>query len=70
MDNIWYSPNGEKIACTEKLKVMQQNINELIEYANDAFEDGVLMGIDPNQLRECFSNLMKNLKNPYLNNNK
>lgn len=65
MDKIWYSPNGQKIACTEKIKVMQQNIDELMLLARDSFEDGVLMGIDPEQLRECFADLMKSLNYPY-----
>ena len=65
MHNSWYSPDGEIIACLEKLKVMQQNITELQQLAQDAFEDGILMGIEPNQIRRCFSNLMLNLVNPY-----
>lgn len=65
MDNIWYSPDGEKISCTEKLKVMQQNIDELKQVAQDAFEDAVLMGIDPVQIKQCLSEIMQNLINPY-----
>lgn len=65
MDNKWYSPEGEVIACLEKIKVMQQNITELQQLAQDAFEDGILMGIEPNQIRQSFSNLMLNLVNPY-----
>jgi hypothetical protein len=67
MDKIWYSSDGKIISCTEKIKVMQQNIDELRQLAQDAFEDGVLMGIDPNQLRECFVSLMKKLDNSYPN---
>jgi hypothetical protein len=66
---IWFNSHGEKVACTEKLKVMQQNIEELCTCAQDAFEDGVLMDIDPTQLREYFIDLMKNLTNPYQKNN-
>jgi hypothetical protein len=67
MDKVWYAPDGKKIACTEKLKVMQQNMDELMQFANESFEDGILMGIDPQQLRECFADLMLNLTNPYEN---
>ena len=62
---IWKSPSGEIVACTEKIKVMQQNIDELSQLAQDAFEDGLLMGIDPVQLRQYFVDLMLQLKNPY-----
>ncbi len=65
MDKIWYSSDGKIISCTEKIKVMQQNINELFQLAQDAFEDGVLMGIDPNQLRDSFIDLMSKLDSPY-----
>jgi hypothetical protein len=63
--HIWHTASGEKVACTEKLKVMQQNIDELEQMAQDAFEDGILMGIDPIQLREYLIKLMRKLKNPY-----
>lgn len=59
--NIWYGPDGEMVACAEKMKVMQQNMDELCQIAQDAFEDGVLMGIDHQQLRQCFAQLMLNL---------
>jgi len=61
----WYGPDGEKIACTEKIKVMQQNIDELQQIAEDAFEDGVLMGINPDQIRQCLADLMMGLKTPF-----
>lgn len=61
----WYGIDGEKIACVEKIKVMQQNLDELEQIAQDAFEDGVLMGIDPNQIRQCLADLMLNLHNPF-----
>ncbi len=62
---IWYSSKGEKITCLEKIKVMEQNIEELRQIAQDAFEDGILMGINPEQLRLYLMNLIENLFNPY-----
>lgn len=62
---IWKSQNGERIACVEKIKVMQQNIAELQQIAQDLFEDGILMGIDPKQLRQYLIELIENLENPY-----
>ena len=62
---IWYSPDGEVVACTEKIKVMQQNLEELQQMAQDTFEDGVLMDIAPAQLKEFMLNLIHNLHNPY-----
>jgi hypothetical protein len=62
---VWLSPDGVKVACTEKIKVMQQNLEELQQMAQDTFEDGVLMGIDSVQLKNYLMNLMQNLHNPY-----
>jgi hypothetical protein len=59
---IWVTPEGERVSCTEKIKVMQQNIEELQQIAQDVFEDGVLMGIDPKQLSQYLEQLMHNLK--------
>ncbi|MFN7094457.1 MAG: hypothetical protein ACK4M7_03750 [Burkholderiales bacterium] len=62
---IWLTPAGEKVACTEKLKVMQQNLEELQQIAQDAFEDGILMGVDPQQLKQYLVELMQSLNNPF-----
>lgn len=61
----WKNLVGEKISCTEKIKVMQQNIEELHQMAQDLFEDGILMDIDPQQLKQYLQELMQNLHNPY-----
>ena len=58
---IWLTAAGEKVSCIEKIKVMQQNIEELQQMAQDVFEDGVLMGIDPKQLRQYLEQLMHSL---------
>ncbi len=62
---IWKTPKGEIISCVEKIKVMQQNIDEIQSLVQDAFDDGVLMGIDPIQLRDFFIQLMSNIENKY-----
>ena len=62
---IWVTSAGEIVSCTEKIKVMQQNIEELQQIAQDVFEDGVLMGIDPKQLRQYLEQLMHNLQTDY-----
>lgn len=62
---VWHSANGEVIACVEKLKVMQDNLQELVQMAQDAFEDAILMGCDENQVRTYLVDLMKALENPY-----
>lgn len=62
---VWQDDNGEPLACVEKIKVMRENIEELAQSAQDAFEDALLMGCDERQIREFLVQLMQNLENPY-----
>jgi hypothetical protein len=63
---IWQDENGQIVACTEKIKVMQENLEELLETAQASFEDALLMGCTEAQLRDFFSQLMQtHLHNPY-----
>ncbi len=52
------------VACVEKLKVLRENLEEIRAIARDAFEDGLLMGCDEQQLREVFLQLIGQLENP------
>jgi Mor family transcriptional regulator len=62
---IWRSPTGDVIACVEKNKVLQENLVEIRQVCQDAFEDAVLMGCDEQQIRAVFIELMNNLESSY-----
>jgi hypothetical protein len=64
-ETVWLSPEGEKLSCVEKIKVLNENIAELRQLAQDALEDAVLMGGDENQLRRVLHALVDDLVNPY-----
>jgi hypothetical protein len=61
----WYADDGSIISCTEKVKVMSENMNELYSVAQDAFEDALLMGCGEAQLRDYLAKLIEGLENPY-----
>jgi hypothetical protein len=61
----WRQPDGQPVSCREKLKVLNENLEEIRELAQDALEDGILMGCDEAQLREVMQHLMRGLANPY-----
>ncbi|MFC2506017.1 MAG: hypothetical protein ACFNXU_00670 [Kingella sp. (in: b-proteobacteria)] len=61
----WFSDDGSPVSCTEKIKVMTQNMDELFQTAQDAFEDALLMGCSEKQLREYLAQLIAGLDNPY-----
>ena len=61
----WYADDGSIISCTEKVKVMSENMNELYSVAQDAFEDALLMGCGEAQLRDYLAKMIEGLENPY-----
>jgi len=63
--NPWRRPDGSVISCAEKLKVMQENMEELRQYALDALEDAVLMGCDETQVKEAFQAIITALDSGY-----
>nr|WP_213035634.1 hypothetical protein [Candidatus Nitrotoga fabula] len=63
---IWRSPSGEVVACVEKIKVLNENMEEIRQICQDALEDAVLMGCDEQQFRAALIDLVQSLINPYL----
>jgi hypothetical protein len=61
----WKQPDGKPVSCLEKIKVLNQNLEEIRGLAQDALEDAVLMGCDEAQIRAVFNAMLEGLKNPY-----
>ena len=64
----WIREDGSVVSCTEKVKVMTENFDEIKQIAQDAFEDGLLMEVSEEQLREALHRLVDMLVNPYQKN--
>ena len=62
---IWRTPQGEPVSCVEKIKVLNENLAELRELAQEALEDAVLMGCDEAQVRKVLADLVAGIVNPY-----
>lgn len=62
---IWHRPDGSVVACTEKIKVLRENLVELRQMAQDAFEDALLMECSEAQIRTVFQEVIDELVNPY-----
>lgn len=62
----WLRDDGSVVSCVEKIKVMQENFDELKQYAQDALEDGLLLEVSEEQMREALHQLVDSLINPYL----
>ena len=62
---IWLTPEGEKVSCIEKIKVLNENLEEIQALAQEALEDAVLMGCDERQVREVLAGIVDGIVNPY-----
>lgn len=65
----WLRDDKSVVSCTEKIKVMTENFDELKQIAQDALEDGLLMEVSEAQMREAVHRLVDKLVNPYQQNN-
>ena len=62
---VWLDPEGEPVSCLEKIKVLNENLEEIRDMCQDALEDAVLMGCDETQFREVLDRMAQSLANPY-----
>ncbi len=62
---VWRTPEGEPLSCVEKIKVLNENLQEIYELSQEALADAVLMGGDERQIREVLARLVRSLENPY-----
>lgn len=65
----WHRSNGEIVSCTEKIKVMRENIEELQQAIQDAYEDALLMDVDSQQIKQFLIKMIQNLESPYHDDN-
>jgi hypothetical protein len=61
----WLRDDDSIVACTEKIKVMNENFDEIKQIAQDALEDGLLMEVSETQMRAALHALVDDLINPY-----
>ena len=62
---VWRRKDGTPIACLEKIKVLNENLAELRQIAQDAFEDALLLECPEEVIRNEFHRLVDSLCNPW-----
>jgi hypothetical protein len=62
---VWLSQEGKPVSCLEKVKVLNENLDEIRGLCQEAIEDSVLMGCDEAQFRQVLHELVDGLDNPY-----
>ena len=50
LPKTWEGLDDENISCIEKIKILNENIIEIDQIIEDALEDAVLMGANPEQV--------------------
>lgn len=61
----WRDIHGRPLSCEEKLRVLEENLAEMRQVCQDAFEDALLMECDESQIREVFQAVVSGLRNPF-----
>ncbi len=56
---------GLPVSCEEKLKVLNENLEEIRQYCPEAFTDALLMGCDEEKVRKVFEAVVRSIENPY-----
>ena len=59
LPKIWKGSNNKAISCSEKIKLLNENIIEIKRMTDDAIEDAILMGADENQVIETIIQSLK-----------
>ena len=62
---VWRQSDGKPVSCLEKIKVLNENIQEIETLCADALEDGVLMGCNADQIKEALHALIDGLAAPH-----
>ena len=58
---IWYSKNKEKVSCKEKILLLNNNILEFHELANEIYDEAILMGVSKEQIKDVLASTIKNI---------
>jgi len=60
----WPGLDGNAVGCREKLKMLTENYNEVVQVLTDAFEDAVLMGVEEASIRRVLADIVAGLESP------
>nr|WP_298794974.1 hypothetical protein [uncultured Acetobacter sp.] len=66
--NIWPQEDGQPVSCQEKLRMLDENWQEVQDILRDAFEDAVLMGVSEQVMRDRLAHLVASLQSPHQGN--
>lgn len=59
---LWRTPQGEPLECYDKIKLLNENLEEIETLMRDALEEAILMGGSEQQLRELLIKMIMDIK--------
>lgn len=62
---VWRTPDGSTVACVEKIKVLNENLLEFRQLAQDLLDDAVLMGCCEKQIADTLLRTLAGLSSNY-----
>ena len=62
---LWKSKDDEIVSCEEKVKVLNENYDEIKTIIQNSFDDAILMGCDEDDFKKKISDLIKNIDFSY-----
>lgn len=62
---IWLKEDGNRVSCIEKIKVMNQNLQELEQMLQDVYDDAILMEINKKQIRNFLYHMIDMIQDNY-----
>lgn len=61
----WRKPSGAPVSCTEKIKVLNENYDELRMLAQETLDDALLLGCSEQQIRDILRGMIDGLHASY-----
>ena len=68
LTTTWLDKQGSPLGCTEKIKILDENLMEIKEICQGALEDAISMGCDETQIREVLGQIIATLPKPFSDN--
>ena len=63
--NVWKTKDDEVVSCEEKVKVLNENYEEIKTVVQNSFDDAILMGCDEDDFKLKIIDLIKELDFSY-----
>ena len=62
---LWKTKDDEIVSCEEKVKVLNENYDEIKTIIQNSLDDAILMGCDEDDFKKKISDLIKNIDFSY-----